>query len=117
MFDKSCLSDRLARQYFIALIYYINERELELKMLETYQRDTNIGVGIGIIANIISRFNAESHPVLSIIFGCIGAVAMIWGCAMYAKGKGYSGWWGLLGIFWIIGFIILFFFRDKYKQK
>lgn len=85
-------------------------------MLETYKRDTNVGVGVGIIANIISRVNAENHLVLSIIFGLIGVIAMIWGCAMYARGKGYSGWLGLLGIFWIIGFIVLLCFKDKYKQ-
>ncbi|MGD9159653.1 MAG: hypothetical protein PVG39_14665 [Desulfobacteraceae bacterium] len=87
-------------------------------MLAEYKTKTNIGVGLGIIAQILGRFLANNEGVIS-LFGLLlqiaGAVLFIWGCCMYSKGKGHHGAWGLLGLLSIIGLIILFFFKDKHK--
>ena len=36
-----------------------------------------------------------------------------WGCMYYAKSKGYSKWWGLAGIFSIVGLAVLWLLPDK----
>lgn len=46
-----------------------------------------------------------------------GAISFIWGCAQYAKGKGYSTYWGALGLLWILGLLVLIFLPDKNKAK
>jgi hypothetical protein len=50
----------------------------------------------------------------------LAGVVWIWGCADYARSKGYSGWWGLmcaplpLGPF---GLLVLFLFPDRWDPK
>ncbi len=88
-------------------------------MLPEYKTKTNIGVGSGILLQIAGR--TLSGPVdagpagIGGLLILAGLVPFIWGCCMYAKGKGHSGAWGLLGLFSIIGLIILVCFPDKHK--
>ena len=42
-------------------------------------------------------------------------IGLIIGAIYYAKAKGWSGWWGGLGIIFPIAWIILLFKRDKHK--
>lgn len=81
-------------------------------MLSQHKTNTNIGVGLGIIMQIAGR--SMESPIGTMLL-VAGAVAFIWGCAEYARGKGYSGWLGLLGIFSIFGLIVLVVMPDKYK--
>jgi hypothetical protein len=86
-------------------------------MLPEFKKNTNIGVGIGIILQIAGRIMAKSGMEgLGFIVMMAGLVAFIWGCGQYAKGKGYSGWFGALGLLSIIGLIILVLFPDKHKN-
>ena len=90
-------------------------------MLEQYKKKTNIFVGVGFITQIIGRFLTVNATIsLSLVLGYLvqigGAALMIIGCVNYAKGKGYSGAWGLLGFLSIIGFIVLALFPDRHKQ-
>lgn len=87
-------------------------------MLQEYKTNTNIGVGIGLISQIAGRviINESEHLALVGLLLLVGGViAFIWGCFNYMKGKGYSQWLGLLGVFSIIGLIIMVFFPDKHK--
>jgi hypothetical protein len=87
-------------------------------VLAGYTRKTNIGVGIGIVLEIAGRSMAHNpEPMRSIagIIILIGAVAFIWGCAQYSKGKGFSPWFGFFGLLSIIGLIVLALFPDKHK--
>jgi hypothetical protein len=50
-------------------------------------------------------------------YGAIpGGLIFIWGCGQYARAKGYSPWFGLLGLLSIVGLILLVFFPDKHKD-
>ncbi len=87
-------------------------------MLAEYKRKTNIGVGLGILAQFVGFVLivvAYEVAILGYSFLFGGIVLFIWGCWSYAKGKGYEGAVGLLGLFTIIGLIILACLPDKHK--
>ena len=46
----------------------------------------------------------------------VGISLCLVGLGQYAKGKGYSAYWGILGLLWIVGFIVLFFFPDRHRR-
>jgi len=87
-------------------------------VLAEYKTRTNLGVGLGLLAQIIGRMAIVSESgdvMLGVILSLAGAVLFIWGCCAYAKGKGYHGAWGLLGLLSCIGLLILVCLTDKYK--
>jgi len=88
-------------------------------VLSEYKKKTNIGVGLGIItqiiANVVSAGGGEWDMIIGGLLGFVGTVFFIYGCISYAKGKGHHGAWGILGLFSIIGLIILVLFPDKHK--
>jgi hypothetical protein len=45
----------------------------------------------------------------------VGFLFFMWGCSSYAQGKGYSQWFGALGLFSIFGLIVLVLLPDKHK--
>ena len=86
-------------------------------MLEGYRKRVNIGVGLGIILQLAGfSFTFEAgysqliNSIGAIVF-LLGMVLFIWGLCMYAKGKGRHWMWGFLGLFNVIGLIILFFLK------
>jgi len=90
-------------------------------MIEGYRARTNIGVGLGMLAQL-SGFFVSYYVHIGIllwlaaisIYG--GFLLLIWGLWNYAKGKGYKGAWGLLGLLSIFGFAVLALFPDKKKD-
>ena len=44
-----------------------------------------------------------------------GLALFVWGCGRYSMAKGYSSWFGALGLFSLIGLIILTLFPDNHK--
>ncbi|MEP7010159.1 MAG: hypothetical protein ABJC13_07535 [Acidobacteriota bacterium] len=73
-------------------------------MLAEYKTKTNIGVGLGIIGQLVGRTlvgKGETGGGLYLILGLVlilaGVVSFIWGCCSYAVGKGYSSSYGFLG--------------------
>ena len=82
-------------------------------MLAQHKSSTNIGVGLGIILQVAGRAMESPFGLLLLL---AGAIAFVWGCAEYARGKGYSGWFGLLGVFSILGLIVLALLPDKHKD-
>ncbi len=86
-------------------------------MLPQYKRNTNIGVGIGILLQVAGRAMAErGMPEVGLIIALAGVAIFIWGCGQYAKGKGHSVWFGALGLLSIIGLVILVVMSDKHKN-
>lgn len=91
-------------------------------MIEEYRIRTNIGVGFGIIAQIVGFYVSYFVQIgivlwlaAIVIYG--GSLLFIWGLWNYAKGKGYKGVWGLLGLLSIFGFVVLALFPDRKKHK
>ena len=75
-----------------------------------YVTQSNIGVLIGIALSIGA--GASELPVLY----APAALFWIWGCAAYAKNKGYSEWLGLLGLLSLLGLIVLVCLPNQNKR-
>jgi hypothetical protein len=45
-----------------------------------------------------------------------GVGLFLWGCAQYAQGKGYSPYWGALGLLYLLGLLVLVFMPDRHKD-
>lgn len=87
-------------------------------MLQQYKKQTNIGVGLGFLTSLISKILEKQDPSqILLIWGLAiaGIGLIVWGCVGYAKGKGYSPYWGAFGLLWILGFVILALFPDRHK--
>ena len=50
-----------------------------------------------------------------IVVALVGTALLILGLSWYAKAKGQSGWWGLMGLLSCIGLIVLAVLPDKRK--
>lgn len=88
-------------------------------MLPENRKKTNIGVGVGIILQVIGRLLAMRNPdlaIIALVLTLVGLVFFIWGCMNYAAGKGYSKWLGLIGLLSCIGLIVLVFLPDRNKE-
>jgi len=90
-------------------------------VLTEYKRKTNVGVGLGLLGMIVRNAMAGSDlsgvSMVGVAVFVLSAGSFIWGCVQYAKGKGQSGYWGALGLFWILGLLVLFFLPDKHGQR
>ena len=85
-------------------------------MLPENKTNTNIGVGLGLILQIVGRV-VLGGSVLGLALVLVGLVLFIWGCMNYAVGKGHSKWLGLLGLLSCIGLVILIFLPDHHKES
>ena len=87
-------------------------------MLEGYRKRVNLGVGFGIILQLVGisfTFEAGYSEFINLTGAFVFLVGMalfIWGLCMYAKGKGRHWLWGFLGLFNVVGLIVLFFLRS-----
>ena len=92
-------------------------------MIAEYKKKANIGIGLAILTTAVLVFIAvltrgiseETDSLLKDIF-VLPVFPFIYGLCCYAKGKGYHGAWGLLGVFTLIGLIILVCFPDRHKS-
>lgn len=86
-------------------------------MLPQFTKNINIAVGIGFVLQIagqaLSKNGAEG---IGLIIFIGGLSIFLWGCGQYAMAKGYSPWFGALGLLSIIGLIVLVLFPDKHKN-
>ena len=87
-------------------------------MIAEYQKKSNIGVGIGVvlwIAGYALSNTSEAGVVVGLLLMLAGAAVFVYGCFMFAQGKGYPAVLGLLGLLGIIGLLILVVMPDKHK--
>jgi hypothetical protein len=88
-------------------------------LLREYRRNTNIGVGIGVVAltlgNYLMRTASFGGPIVGYVVCLLGVPLFLWGCGQYALGKGYSAYWGALGLLYLLGLLVLAFMPDKHK--
>jgi hypothetical protein len=88
-------------------------------MLQDKKTKTNIGVGLGILIQLLHVVlvgEGYISPNLGLIIEIVGLVFFTWGCMNYAEGKGHSKWLGLLGLLSCIGLVILIFLPDRNKE-
>lgn len=86
-------------------------------MLAENERKANILVGIGFVGQLIADFVVPGTiPTTGLIVMLIATGVFIWGCCEYAVGKGYERFVGALGIFSLIGLIILAVMPDRNKD-
>jgi hypothetical protein len=81
-------------------------------MAAAYQKRSNVGVGVGLLTQIVGKVLMMSAGAnLLGAFGAMlaigGAILFIWGCGQFAIAKGYSGVLGLLGLLSFLGLIAL----------
>lgn len=84
-------------------------------MLVEYRKSTRIGLIVGTVVVVLAKVISLVNPEAAVPVMLIGAILFIWGCVNYMRGKGHSGWWGALGLFFLIGLIVLLFFPDRCK--
>src|SRR5713101_7361664 len=80
-----------------------------------------LGIGMmfggGMVGGYLSYGAGESS--LPIIVAAIiwlpGFCFFMWGCVNLARAKGHSGWFGLVGLLFILGLILLVLLEDKSK--
>ena len=90
-------------------------------MLAEYKTKTNIGVGVGIGMSFAGRMMMRSSggsgaaAMLGGVIALAGLLPFVWGCSMYAKGKGYSPWFGALGLLSCLGLLVLVLMPDRHK--
>jgi hypothetical protein len=93
-------------------------------MIQEYKSKANLAIGLGIVLFIVSaatavnanRSGSTGLALAANVVEIVSGVLFIWGCCMYAKGKGYSAAFGLLGFLSLIGLIILVVLPDKAKE-
>lgn len=86
-------------------------------MLAEYKSSTKTGLIAGTIIVIVGKLIGFGSYEVGSLVALIGGITFIWGCVSFMKGKGHSGWWGALGIFFLLGLIVLLFFSDRHKQN
>lgn len=88
-------------------------------MLKEYRSQTIIGIWGGTCFFALGYFLTNAPQPVYVNFGRLimsgGYALFISGNYMYAKGKGQSGYWGILGIFGPIGLLILYCLKDRSK--
>jgi general secretion pathway protein G len=91
-------------------------------MKQEYVNKSTLGIFSGIVFPTLYYWMFFFMPTMAMSWigqtACIlGYLAFIWGTAMFAEGKGYSRWWGILGLGYVFGLLILMFFPDRFKQS
>ena len=82
-------------------------------MIQEYKNKTNLFILLGIIMHV-GGMVMGNH--IGLLINLAGGILFIVGCCFYAKGKGHSGTWGLLGLLSIIGLFVLILMTDKHKN-
>jgi hypothetical protein len=89
-------------------------------MLQDKKTKTNIGVGLGILIQLLHFvlvLEGYVSPTLGLMIEIVGLVIFTWGCMNYAEVKGYSKWLGLVGLLSCIGLLVLVFVPDRNQQN
>lgn len=88
-------------------------------MLAGSQKKTNGGIIGGVLLVIAGQSIANppdmGSPILGALTTVAGLILFAWGCCAYMRGKGYHAAFGLIGLLWLPGLVVLFLFRDRYK--
>lgn len=87
-------------------------------MLTEYKTKINVGVGLGVVL-MFGSGNLLRQPeqfITGLGMFVSGWALLLYGCANYAKAKGYSEWYGLFGLLLLPGVVVLALFNDRCKD-
>jgi hypothetical protein len=88
-------------------------------MLSEFKRKTNIGVGLALFVQVVGKLMQNTEIPALVVLGAIVALLgfglFIWGCTQYARGKGWSPYYGALGLLWLLGLIVLALLPDRHR--
>ena len=88
-------------------------------MLKEYRLQAILGIWGGFLLFTLGFLVMSKHEAGYIFFGntiMSGSYALfICGCFMYARGKGRSWYWGVLGLLGPLGLLVLYCLMDKSK--
>ena len=86
-------------------------------ILKEYKAQAILGVWGGIFFSVFGYFILSMPQTVYLYFGRMmmvgGYILLICGSFMYAKGKGYNWYVGLLGVLGILGLLILYCLKDR----
>lgn len=80
------------------------------------KRKAMIGIGSGLGLEIVSylpAFGGEMFSFLALILFVVGTLLFIWGCTHYVLSKGLPDWLGYLGLFSVVGLIVIFLLPSR----
>lgn len=104
---------RVTRSGGRSLLDHANREDLPL-----IARDNNISLALGVpgliteVVGVVMRNNPETAQTGQAIY-VVGTLLLIAGLGFYAKAKGRSLAWGLMGLLSIIGLIVLAMLEDR----
>jgi hypothetical protein len=76
------------------------------------KRKTVVGVIAGLGLEIVSRLLAiggDRFFFLALVMFGVATLLFIWGCTHYAMSKGLPHWLGYLGLFSVVGLVVILF--------
>ncbi len=79
--------------------------------------NTSLGISMLLLIGGAGMAILEEMRIVGFILLFSSLFTFIWGCGQYAKGKGYSPWFGGFGLLGFVGFIVLSWFPDKQKNE
>ena len=89
-------------------------------MLPEKKIKTNIGVGVGIVAQLagFALSKTEGMGAMLGFLPILGSLPVVlWGCLNYAGGNGHSKWVGLVGLAGRIGLIVRIVLPDQHNAQ
>lgn len=80
------------------------------------------GIVLQLVGNVVLRLQDPNGPNPLIVLAAVGlsvagTVLLIYGLSLYARAKGYSGWFGLFGLLSCLGLLVLALLPDKLKTS
>lgn len=83
-----------------------------------YRQQAHIGIPFGYTLQLLCGVIMKTEKTPEMFYGAellgfMGVGLLIWGCAGYAEGKGYSKWLGALGVLSCIGLLVLILLPDR----
>lgn len=86
-------------------------------MIRPYRRSARRAALVFIITLLLALVFSSSHLILlaQLAFLISYIAAFVW-YYNFAKAKGYSGWWALLGFLHLIGFIVILLLPNRTRN-
>ena len=81
------------------------------------QKSSNIKIALGLIGIFGGGRLLPAGEVVQSVVVLTGSVVFIWGCVDFMRSKGYSGWWGALGLIPYLGLIILVLMPNRWVER